>query len=364
MQVQDLLIPDEDLSDNSTEKGKGRVRSGAASLETRYFVIEFIHDTVCPFCYIGMKNLFRAIDIYKQRHPDAVFEITATPSILATTAKASAYFKTHYYSAYRGLPESRFELWSRLGQEAGIRFSWNGRTGQTRNSHKLLRFALQERPTLQRSTALTMYGPGKVPPPYPPYSFRAPDVPVSRPQPRGPDLQMRLLDAICRRYHEQDEDLSDPQMLLNTAMSVTGFPRVELQAVLDSEEWDRTIDKLSEEVKNRLAVQSRLPGPIVAVPTMVVNKRWVYGGFQSVDLLVNQFELLRQNMEPEQEYTLSTLVIDAGSADKAARDQAIARGAARRDGQPPSLNTAQTPLYPHHLLDENPVANGRNETRK
>jgi len=92
MQVQDLLIPDEDLSDNSAKKGKAHIRPSPTSSETKYFVIEFIHDTVCPFCYIGMRNLFTAIDIYKSKHPDSVFETTSTPSILATTAKISRKF--------------------------------------------------------------------------------------------------------------------------------------------------------------------------------------------------------------------------------------------------------------------------------
>jgi predicted DsbA family dithiol-disulfide isomerase len=140
---------------------------------------------------------------------------------------------------------------------------------------------------------------------------------------------MRLLDAITTQYHEHDADLSDPQTLINITIAVTGFPRHEVQAVLDSEEWSRTVDALSEEVKNRLSVQSTTPGPIVAVPTMVVNKKWVYGGFQAVDAIVDQFELLRQNIEPAKQYTPSTLVLDAGVADKAARDAAMAKGAAR-----------------------------------
>lgn len=89
MQVQDLLISEEEPSQCPTVEGKRVTRSNPAPPETNYFVIEFIHDTICPFCYIGMKNLLMAIDQYKSNHSDAVFEVTCTPYILAPTAKIS-----------------------------------------------------------------------------------------------------------------------------------------------------------------------------------------------------------------------------------------------------------------------------------
>ncbi|KAI1422535.1 hypothetical protein F5Y12DRAFT_717230 [Xylaria sp. FL1777] len=325
IRVQDLLIPDDKPSPDSTVRKGGRTKPSLANPETKYFVIEFIHDTICPFCYIGMKNLLIAIEIYKSKHPDAVFEVTCTPFILAPTAKNSHYDKVHYYSAERGLPKSRFEVWDRLGRDVGITFSWRGRTGNSRNSHKLLRFALQRTPTRQISTELTVYQPVTDAPLYPPYSLRAPDLPVSLAQPRGPDLQMRLLDAITTRYHEHDDDLSDPQFLMDITKAVTGFPENEIRTVLDSSEWDQTIDMLSSEVQNRISVRSQLAGPIVAVPTMVLNNRWVYGGFQKADEIVDQFELLRQGINPLQEYTTSSLVLEGGIADTIAREAAIAR---------------------------------------
>ncbi|KAI0966187.1 hypothetical protein F4678DRAFT_303192 [Xylaria arbuscula] len=325
IRVQDLLIPDDKPSQNSTVEDKRPTKPDLVPSETKYFVIEFIHDTICPFCYIGMKNLLLAIEIYKSKHPDAVFEVTCTPYILHPTAKISHHDKNNYYSAERGLPKSRFEIWDRLGKDVAIKFSWKGRTGNSRNSHKLLRFALQKAPTKQKSTELTVYKPMVDAPLYPPYSLRAPDLPVSLPQPRGPDLQMRLLDAITTRYHEHDDDLSDPRFLLEITRVVTGFPEGEIRAVLNSSEWDFTIDLLSSEVQNRVSVRSQLAGPIVAVPTMVLNNKWVYGGFQKADEIVGQFELLRKGIIPLREYTTSTLVLEGGIADTIAREAATAR---------------------------------------
>ncbi|KAI1272865.1 hypothetical protein F5Y07DRAFT_281779 [Xylaria sp. FL0933] len=331
IRVQDLLIPEHDPAQDSKVKEQRSSNPDLAQLDTKHFVIEFIHDTICPFCYIGMKNLLIAIEIYKSKHPDAVFEVTCTPFILAPTAKISHYNKDHYYSAERGLPKSRFEVWDRLGKDVGITFSWKGRTGNSRNSHKVLRFALQKTPTRQKSTELAIYKPAADAPLYPPYSLRAPDLPVSLSQPRGPDLQMRLLDAITTRYHEHDDDLSDPKFLLEITRAVTGFPGDEIQAVLDSSEWDHTIDMLSSEVQSRISVRSQLAGPIVAVPTMVLNNRWVYGGFQKADDIVDQFELLRQGINPLREYTTSSLVLEGGIADTIAREAAVASGSGRNN---------------------------------
>ncbi|KAI3335675.1 hypothetical protein F4824DRAFT_153928 [Ustulina deusta] len=333
LRVQDLLIPDGKPSQDSTSREERPPKPKLTPPEIKYFVIEFIHDTICPFCYIGMKNLLMAVEIYKSRHPDTVFEVTCTPFILAPTARNSYYDKDHYYSTERGLPRSRFEVWDRLGRDVGVTFSWRGRTGNSRNSHKLLRFALQKTPTRQKSTELTVYQPVADVPLYPPYSLRAPDLPVSLPQPRGPDLQMRLLDAITTRYHEHDKDLSDPQVLLEITRAVTGFPEHEIRAVLDSSEWDLAIDMLSSEVQNRISVRSQQAGPIVAVPTMVLNNRWVYGGFQKADEIVGQFELLRQGINPLQEYTRSSLVLDGGIADTIAREAAMARGSGNNNSR-------------------------------
>ncbi|KAI1319746.1 thioredoxin-like protein [Xylariaceae sp. FL0255] len=347
--IQDLLSPivTEHPKDGSGADGDRSSRLDSInSLAPITFVIEYIHDTICPFCYIGFRTLLQAIGEFKARHPHAVFEVTCSPFILGPDALVSAwlatskrrrslavsaipcpaYTKYDYYIKTRGLPADRISLWSNLGASVGIRFRWEGLTGNSRDSHKLLRFALEEHPTIRRSsTAFTSRAAGRDPPPlYPPSILRAPDHPVEIEQPRGPDLQMRLLDAITHAYHEEDRDLSDPAMLLEITARVTGFSRQAIQEVLDSEEWDRAIDALSQEVQTRREVQNRDLGPIVAVPTMVINNQWVYGGFQTVGDLVGQFELLAKGLVPQTEYTRSQMVPMAGTADTLARDRLTA----------------------------------------
>lgn len=53
------------------------------------FEIEVISDTVCPWSYIGKKNLDRAIATWKAAHPDDEFEIIWRPFYLSPKARVS-----------------------------------------------------------------------------------------------------------------------------------------------------------------------------------------------------------------------------------------------------------------------------------
>lgn len=90
LRVQDLLESEERPSGKSAQEAENATKGSPT--ETKYFVIEFIHDTICPFCYIGMRNLIVAIETYKAKHPDAVFEVTCTPFLLAPAAESSCKF--------------------------------------------------------------------------------------------------------------------------------------------------------------------------------------------------------------------------------------------------------------------------------
>ncbi|KAI1260622.1 hypothetical protein F5Y18DRAFT_247301 [Xylariaceae sp. FL1019] len=323
--IQQLLLPDDELLDNPTTKGKGTLSAIPSGFGSRHFVIEYVHDTICPFCYIGWRTLLMAIEAYKSKDIDAVFEVTCSPFILGPTAGISAYSKPEYYIVERGLPADRIPLWNRLGSNVGVDFKWQGRTGNSRNSHKMLRFALEATPTTRSSVNFTRLDQGLGPPPtYPPSSLRAPEYAVQTEQARGPDLQMRLLDRLTYLYHETDRDISDPTFLKEETAFVTGFSHAEIQAVLDSEEWDRAIDKLDSEIQRRKAIKNPVAGPIIAVPTIVINHRWVYGGFQEVGFLVRQFELLAQGQEPSTEYTRSQMVPVVGVQDSIHRQNMAA----------------------------------------
>ncbi|KAK7750769.1 hypothetical protein SLS62_007321 [Diatrype stigma] len=252
--IQDLLLPDEDPLAHHQRYHEGMeakrypegIDLASTARITTHFQIEFILDTICPHCYIGLKNLTIAMQIHQERHPEDTFEVTFSPVMLSRGTSRSAYDKETFYHSF-GWSPSQLGQWTDLGAAAGVAFSWRGRTGNSRDSHKLLRFALEDTPSTMRSTAFTQQQqkqqPGSQPQPLP------------KPQPRGPDLQLRLAHAVLRGYFEEDRDVSDRGFLAEVGAAVTGYPAAAiLRACLlddDDEDEDGGGDGIGDEGNNR-----------------------------------------------------------------------------------------------------------------
>ncbi|KAH6647962.1 thioredoxin-like protein [Truncatella angustata] len=275
--INELLSPVAEPSSSPEQSPQAFVGQKPESL---HFTIEFVLDTACPHCYIGLKNLNAAIDAYKLQHPNATFEVTCSPVILSPSAGRSVDTKEVYYQTIRGFAPSTIQDWTRQGQESGINFSWQeGRTGNSRDSHKLLRLALEATPSTYRSSSFTRaFGHNRL---STTSSSLVTDVtPVGA---RGPQTQMQLADTIYREYFENNRDLSDRSFLLNTGTSLTNIPAEEIQACLESDEWDYAIDRLSD--RNKMEFN--------AVPVFIIQGRFVAGGWQTPQKLLDIFEHVR-----------------------------------------------------------------------
>ncbi|RYO81013.1 hypothetical protein DL766_006602 [Monosporascus sp. MC13-8B] len=306
--IQDLLLPTEE--EPAAKPGGvdgGRPTAAEPAAMTTHFRIEFVLDTVCPHCYIGLKNLAAAIQIHQELHPGDTFDVTFSPIIIHRAA----------------------------GRNASIAFSRQGKTGNTRDSHKLLRFALEDEPSTSRSTAFMRSAQTAAPlaplntgaaarqfnaPTTPaatnPTSVTSPatqttpsgsisspmpsciSIPFPQPQTRGPSLQMRLAHAILKGYFEGDRDISDRAFLAEVGAAVTGYPAAEIRACLDKADddddesggrWGRAVDALEADVRRR---------GITAVPTIIVQDRYLAGGWQEARLFVDLFEGIRSGAVP------------------------------------------------------------------
>lgn len=88
--IQDLLLPTEaEPSVRSRGYPLGPAAAAATAAGSTHFRIEFILDTICPHCYIGLKNLTAAIQIHQEVHPEDSFEVTFSPIILNRAASRS-----------------------------------------------------------------------------------------------------------------------------------------------------------------------------------------------------------------------------------------------------------------------------------
>ncbi|KAK7942845.1 uncharacterized protein PG986_011958 [Apiospora aurea] len=283
--------------------------------ETTHFTIEFILDTICPHCYIGLRSLSTAIEIYRKLHPEATFEVTCSPMVLNPHAASGVHNKQDYYVLQRKYPPSRLVEWSRLGDKVGIDFSWRGLTGSTRDSHKLLRMALEGgSTTTRRSTMFTSQGASaaaavtaRIPDPTTSATTRggggAPDYP-------GPQAQMRLLEIMYHEYFEKDQDLSSPAWLVDVGSRVLGLPPAEIRACLESDERDRNMTTLLDDVRDR---------GFHAIPQFILQERYLAGGWQEPGVFLEVFERIRANSGSERGVPLPSspsVAANIGSATK------------------------------------------------
>ncbi|KAI4604097.1 hypothetical protein KJ359_000225 [Pestalotiopsis sp. 9143b] len=262
--IQNLLSPI-DSNGSQPEDRKPPIAAAAATSETSHFTIEFILDTICPHCYIGLRNLNTAIDLYKRQHAGATFEVTCSPIILNPVAGRSVDLKGNYYQHTRHFAPSTIENWTRQGAEAGINFDWlGGWTGNSRDSHKLLRLALGAAPVTTHTPAATSQ--------------------TQQQGARGPRTQMELAEAIYREYFENNRDVSDRAWLQEIGTSyVADAAPGEIRACLESEAWADAVDRLSD--RNRAQFR--------AVPVFVIQGRFVAGGWQSPEKFLEVFERIR-----------------------------------------------------------------------
>ncbi|TVY48466.1 hypothetical protein LOCC1_G001933 [Lachnellula occidentalis] len=117
------------------------------------FNIEVVSDTVCPWCYVGKQKLEKAISAYKTQHPDSndTFSTTWMPFYLNPGAPKVGVDKTAYYRSKFGddRTELIFERLSQVGKDMGINFKFGGKTGNTRDSHRLIQLGKLKSPAIQ-----------------------------------------------------------------------------------------------------------------------------------------------------------------------------------------------------------------------
>ncbi|KAL2825460.1 DSBA-like thioredoxin domain-containing protein, partial [Aspergillus cavernicola] len=108
------------------------------------FTIQIISDSVCPWCYIGLRRLTRAISTHLTAHPTDKFTLTWTPFYLNPAAPGypgvdkAAYYESKFGTART---EAIFARLAAVGEGEGVKFKFGGRTGRTRDSHRLIWWA-------------------------------------------------------------------------------------------------------------------------------------------------------------------------------------------------------------------------------
>ncbi|KAF9346265.1 hypothetical protein BGX26_002252 [Mortierella sp. AD094] len=193
--------------------------------------IEIVSDTVCPWCYIGKRRMEKAIASFKSKpeHEDVQFEVNWRPYQLDPAASKTPIPKMTLYAQKFGATRAPLmrDRMIQVGQEEGIKFSYNGNVINTLDSHRLIEFATKR---------------GK---------------------------QDEMVTELFENYFEQDK-CGEISTLIDSAAKV-GLDRSEVEAYLKSNEGIKEVQDSIE--------KSKLQG-VQGVPNFTIGGRYVLSGAQ------------------------------------------------------------------------------------
>lgn len=214
-----------------------------------HFRIAVTSDTVCPWCYVGRKQLQRAQQMWAQRHPADTFAVTYHPFQLNPAqpkGPASSHDKRQFYHDKFG-PERTQMMQQRLsavGRDVGIDFKYGGSTGNTRDSHRLVHLAKRY----------------------------------------GNDAELRVVDGLFAAYFENEADITQYDTLKGVA-TAAGIPEAEFQkAIVDGDEGGAAVDEA--------VMRARLEG-VSGVPDYKIQDRFQINGGQPAEAFVQVFEKVK-----------------------------------------------------------------------
>ncbi|KAI9813304.1 MAG: hypothetical protein M1827_004246 [Pycnora praestabilis] len=213
------------------------------------FNIEIVSDTVCPWCYVGKQRLEKAISAYKSAHPDSedTFSTTWLPFYLNPSAPREGIDKRKYYFSKFGEDRTKmiFERLAAAGKEDNISFKFGGKTGNTRDSHRLIQL-------------------GKS---------------------KSPAVQTRVVEELFKAYFENEKDITSHKVLYDAGVKA-GLTETEVKEWLESDKGGRQVD---EEVRE--AQMSNIHG----VPNFTIQGKYEIGGAQEPTAFVQIFERVKAN---------------------------------------------------------------------
>ncbi|KAM7506880.1 hypothetical protein LguiA_017333 [Lonicera macranthoides] len=104
--------------------------------------IDISSDTVCPWCFVGKKNLEKAVASSKDQYD---FEIKWHPYFLNPSAPKEGVNKKDYYREKFGSRSEQIHArMSQVFKGLGMEYNLSGLTGNTMDSHRLIHLAGQQ----------------------------------------------------------------------------------------------------------------------------------------------------------------------------------------------------------------------------
>jgi predicted DsbA family dithiol-disulfide isomerase len=207
-----------------------------------HYSITLVSDTVCPWCYIGKRRLERAMSLWTKTHPADTFSTRFQAFQLNPDAPTTGIDKANYYATRFG-PERTAMIFQRLdsvGKPLGITFAFGGKTGNTRDSHRVIELA------------------GR----------------------KGGEVQSKVVEALNAAYFEKEGDITSWDVLVQAGVD-GGLEGKEVREWLESGKGGKEVDEQVRGARSQF---------ISGVPYFTVNGRWHVEGAQEPQAFLEVFE--------------------------------------------------------------------------
>ena len=213
------------------------------------FQIDVISDVVCPWCFIGKRNLERALETWQAKHPDETPTVRWHPFQLNPQLPESGVPRKKYLEDKFGGAERAKEIYARVsaaGKRAGIDFAFDSIQVQpnTIGAHRLMHYAAEH------------------------------------------GSQDAMAEVIFRRYFLEGADLTNKETLAQIAQQA-GLDRDEVATYLAS---DTDRDLIEEQDRRARAIG------VEGVPFFIINQRIALSGAQPPDVIVEAMEKAREEL--------------------------------------------------------------------
>ncbi|CAK4032184.1 hypothetical protein AC578_2710 [Lecanosticta acicola] len=205
------------------------------------YKIDIVSDTVCPWCYVGKNRLELAIKQHKASSPNDTFTTTWHPFYLNPDAPKSI-DKQEYYEKKFGASRTQMMQGhlARLGQQVGINFAFGGKTGNTRDSHRLIQL-------------------GKT---------------------KGEEVQTKVVEQLFNGYFENEEDITSQEVLIARGVKA-GLDEKEVRDWMEAGKGGPEVDK---------EVAKAQRGFVGGVPNFTINDRYEIQGAEEPAAFLQVFK--------------------------------------------------------------------------
>ncbi|UBM57304.1 DsbA family oxidoreductase [Marinilongibacter aquaticus] len=211
--------------------------------EKQKITIDVVSDVACPWCFVGKKNLEKAISA----NTDTDFQVNWHPFQLDPTLPESGQDRDEYMANKFGSVE-RFEMMTEnlveKGNGAGIQFDFGAMKTipNTLKMHKLLHEASKA------------------------------------------GFATELKEALFEAYFEKGLDMSNPETLVEI-MTQFGWEKAQTESVLDNQEITYWV---SQEMRNYQNMGVR------AVPFFIINNKYGLSGAQPAEVFAQAFSQIEE----------------------------------------------------------------------